>query len=76
MRKAVATTTTMAINGGLKSTGIFDGDWWMTTAAIGVGDGVGVGAGAGDGTLINCIACSGDLAGTIAVLISSVVVVF
>lgn len=34
MRNAVATTTTMAINGGLKSTGSFDGVWLSMAVVV------------------------------------------
>lgn len=48
MRKAAATTTTIAINGGLKSTGNFDGGGDgivdLFTTEVGDGDGDGDGA--------------------------------
>lgn len=55
-RKAAAATTTMAINGGLKSIGCLDGgDWWISRAEEeGVGGIVGPNIG-------EC-SCSGGLA--------------
>ena len=56
IKNAAATTTTMAINGGLKSTGSFEGggdeDDDEDDGGYGEGEGEGVGVGDGDGAQV------------------------
>lgn len=82
MRKAVATMTTMAINGGLNWTGNLDGGDACCTEVMmlllakegdGDGDGVGVGVGDGDGAneLSKPYPLIGDSAGTIIMIVDN-----
>ena len=82
MRKAVATMTTMAINGGLNWTGNLDGgDACCTEVMVlllakegdGDEDGVGVGVGDGDGAneLSKPYPLIGDSAGTIIMIVDN-----
>lgn len=82
MRKAVATMTTMAINGGLNWTGNLDGGDACCTGVMmlllakegdGDEDGVGVGVGVGDGAneLSKPYPLIGDSAGTIIMIVDN-----
>lgn len=80
MRKAVATMTTMAINGGLNWTGNLDGGDACCTEVMmlllakegdGDEDGVGVGVGVGANELSKPYPLIGDSAGTIIMIVDN-----